>query len=99
MFRKIDQDHRRFRDIVRGRIKQNLRKYITQGQLIGKKGKDVVSIPVPHIDIPHFRFGPRSTAKVIEANPCGRFVIAAKKGLFLQIFLRLAHALAINDLT
>ena len=54
---RIDQDHRRFREIVRGKIKQNLRKYITQGEMLGKKGKEVVSIPLPQIDIPHFRFG------------------------------------------
>src|SRR6185437_16025046 len=56
---KIDQDHSRFRAIVRGKIRQNLRKYISQGELIGRKGKDVVSIPVPQIDIPHFAFGDR----------------------------------------
>ena len=37
---RIDQDHSRFREIVRGKIKQNLRKYITQGELIGRQGKD-----------------------------------------------------------
>ena len=51
---KIDQDHSRFRAIVRGKIRQNLRKYISQGELIGRKGKDLVSIPIPQIDIPHF---------------------------------------------
>src|ERR1035438_5096349 len=56
---KIDQDHSRFRAIVRGRIRQNLRKYISQGELIGRHGKDVVSIPIPQIDIPHFSFGDR----------------------------------------
>jgi sporulation protein YhbH len=54
---KIDQDHSRFRAIVRGKIRQNLRKYISQGELIGRKGKDLVSIPIPQIDIPHFAFG------------------------------------------
>ena len=53
---KIDQDHSRFRSIVRGRIRSNLRKYISKGELMGKQGKEVVSIPVPHIDIPRFRF-------------------------------------------
>src|SRR5215470_15464502 len=56
---KIDQDHSRFRNIVRGRIRQNLRKYISQGELIGRKGKDLVSIPIPQIDIPRFRFSDR----------------------------------------
>jgi uncharacterized protein len=54
---RIERDHSRFRQIVRGRIKKELRKYMTQGELIGKKGKDLVSIPLPQIDIPHFRFG------------------------------------------
>jgi uncharacterized protein len=54
---RIDPDHRRFRDIVRGKIRQNLRKYISSGELIGRKGKDVVSIPVPQIDVPRFHFG------------------------------------------
>ncbi len=54
---KIDQDHSRFRQIVRGKIRQNLRKYISQGEMIGRKGKDLVSIPIPHIDIPRFKFG------------------------------------------
>ena len=36
---KIDQDHSRFRAIVRGRIRQNLRKYISQGELVGPQGQ------------------------------------------------------------
>ena len=54
---RIDPDHRRFRDIVRGKIKQNLKKYVSNGELIGRKGKDVVSIPLPQINMPRFRFG------------------------------------------
>ncbi|MFH0938382.1 MAG: DUF444 family protein [Planctomycetota bacterium] len=54
---KIERDHSRFRQIVRGKIKKELRKYMTRGDLIGKKGKDIVSIPLPQIDIPHFHFG------------------------------------------
>ena len=61
---KIDQDHGRFRQIVRGRIRQNLRKYISQGELIGRKGKDLVSIPIPQIDIPRFRFGDKQRGGV-----------------------------------
>jgi len=57
---KIERDHSRFRQIVRGKIKKELRKYMTQGEMIGKKGKDIVSIPLPQIDLPHFRFGRNS---------------------------------------
>lgn len=56
---KVDQDHARFRNIVRGKIRQGLRKYISQGDLMGRKGKDLVSIPVPQIDIPRFTFDGR----------------------------------------
>ena len=54
---KIERDHSRFRQIVRGRIKKDLRKYITNSEMMGKKGKDLVSIPVPQIELPRFRFG------------------------------------------
>jgi uncharacterized protein len=54
---RIDPDHRRFRDIVRGKIRQNLRQYISSGELIGRKGDKTVSIPMPHIDVPRFHFG------------------------------------------
>ncbi len=61
---RIDPDHRRFRDIVRGKIKQNLRRYISNGELIGRKGKDVVSIPLPQINVPRFRFGTKGQGGV-----------------------------------
>jgi uncharacterized sporulation protein YeaH/YhbH (DUF444 family) len=54
---RIDRDVGRFREIVHGRIKENLRRYISHGELIGKQGRNIVSIPVPRIDIPHFRYG------------------------------------------
>ena len=65
---KIDQDHSRFRAIVRGKIRQNLRRYISQGELIGRKGKDLVSIPIPHIDIPRFTFGDRQRGGVGQGD-------------------------------
>ena len=53
---RIRQDHSRFRHIVRGKVRKNLRQYISSGELIGKQGKDQVSIPVPQIELPRFRF-------------------------------------------
>lgn len=64
MVKKIERDHSRFRQIIRGRIKKELRKYITRGELIGKKGRDLVSIPVPQINIPHFRYSLKQTGGV-----------------------------------
>ncbi|MFO0911997.1 MAG: DUF444 family protein [Pirellulales bacterium] len=57
MSNKIDSDVNRFRQIVRGRIRDNLRKYITHGEMIGRQGKELVSIPIPQLDVPHFRYG------------------------------------------
>ncbi len=65
---KIDIDHNRFKEIVKGRLRKDLRKYMSQGEMIGKKGKDLVSIPVPHITIPHFRYGPKSSGGVGQGD-------------------------------
>lgn len=65
---KIDQDHSRFRDIVRGKIRQNLRRYISQGEMIGRKGKELVSIPIPQIDIPRFVFGDKQQGGVGQGD-------------------------------
>src|SRR5688572_29756764 len=57
MVMKIDRDASRFKQIVRGKIRQNLKKYITHGEMIGRKGGDLVSVPLPQLDVPHFRYG------------------------------------------
>lgn len=57
MIERIEQDAGRFREIVRGHVRENLKKYMSSGELIGRQGRDWVSIPVPQIDIPRFRFG------------------------------------------
>ena len=68
MSQKIDLDHRRFRQIIRGKIKQNLRKYISQGEMIGRKGKEAVSIPLPQVDIPRFRHGDKQQGGVGQGD-------------------------------
>lgn len=57
MVLRVEQDHNRFREIIRGRIKKELKKYISRGELVGKQGERFVSIPVPSVDLPHFRLG------------------------------------------
>ncbi len=64
MTKKIEKQQTRFRNIVHGKIKKELRKYISHSDFIGKKGKDLISIPVPYIDIPHFCYGDKSIGKV-----------------------------------
>ncbi|MFQ5424357.1 MAG: DUF444 family protein [Phycisphaerae bacterium] len=57
MYLKIDKDHQRFRQIVKGKIREDLRRFITRGELIGREGKHLISIPVRGIETPHFRYG------------------------------------------
>lgn len=54
---KMESDLNRFRKIVRGKIKKELRRFISSGDLTGRQGKKLVTIPLPRIDIPHFQFG------------------------------------------
>ncbi len=54
---EIDRDLGRFRDIVKGRVRKDLRRYMSSGELIGKQGKKLVSIPLPQIGIPRLRYG------------------------------------------
>jgi len=64
MLRKIQRDVKRFRQIVRGIVKKDFRKYLTEGELIGRQGKHLVSIPLPQIEIPRFRFGGKEAGGV-----------------------------------
>ncbi len=75
--RKIDRDANRFKQIVRGKIKSDLRKYITHGEMIGKTGGEFVSIPLPQIEIPEFRYGTKNRGGVGQGpgdvgTPIGR---------------------------
>lgn len=54
---RIEHDHARFRDIVRGRIRKDLGKYITNGELLGRVGRHSVAIPLPQLDLPRFHYG------------------------------------------
>jgi uncharacterized sporulation protein YeaH/YhbH (DUF444 family) len=60
----IKEDQNRFRDIIRGRIKQDFKRFISQGEMIGKREKDFIKIPLPHIEIPTFRYGPKQQGGV-----------------------------------
>src|SRR5262245_4813845 len=62
MFR-IEADRARFREIVRGRIRADLRRYLSTGELIGRAGDHAVSIPLPQIELPRFVFGENPRGK------------------------------------
>lgn len=54
---KMESDLNRFHKIVRGKIKRELKKFISNGDLLGRQGDKLVTIPLPRIDIPKFTFG------------------------------------------
>lgn len=60
MISRIEQDHSRFREIIRGKVRQNLRKYMARGDIIAPQGKGSVTILMPQINIPRFTFGDNS---------------------------------------
>lgn len=64
MGQKIETDISRFRKLLRGKVKSNLSKYVGRGEMIGKKGNDYVSIPLPQINPPQFRYGPKGSGGV-----------------------------------
>ena len=68
MIYNIKRDHSRFRSIIKGKIKQDLKKYVVNGEMIGRKGKDLVTIPLPQIEIPRFRFGDQEQNGVGQGN-------------------------------
>jgi uncharacterized sporulation protein YeaH/YhbH (DUF444 family) len=68
MGQKIERDSQRFHKLVRGKVKSNLSKYIARGEMIGKKGKDLVSIPLPSIEIPQFKFGKKGGGGVASGD-------------------------------
>ena len=77
MSRSIEQDLNRFKKIVRGKVRENLRKYVTHGEMLGRKGRELVSIPVPNIEIPHVRHGQKGSGGVGQGEgaigqPIGR---------------------------
>ena len=53
----IDRDLGRFKDIVKGRVRKDLRKHMSSKELVGKQGKKLVSIPLPQIGIPRLCYG------------------------------------------
>jgi uncharacterized sporulation protein YeaH/YhbH (DUF444 family) len=64
----IKRDHARFRKIVKGRIRDNLRKYVSKGEMPSPKGDGTFKIPMPSIDSPRFKFGDRNQGGMGQGN-------------------------------
>jgi uncharacterized sporulation protein YeaH/YhbH (DUF444 family) len=55
---RIQSDANRFRQIVQGKVRDELRRHLGHQELIGRQGKNVVSIPIPHLEMPRFVHDP-----------------------------------------
>jgi len=64
----IERDHWRFKEIVKGNIRKNLKEFISGGAILGRRGKDKVSVNIPQIDIPRFRYGQKQSGGVGQGD-------------------------------
>ena len=64
----IKRDHARFRKIVKGKIRDNLRKYVSGGEMPVPKGDGQFKIPMPSIDTPRFKFGDKQQGGVGQGD-------------------------------
>ncbi len=53
---RIHRDHARYRAIVKGRVRKNLRKLIAEGGFVVQRGKRKVAIPIQEIRLPRFQY-------------------------------------------
>ena len=63
--RRVREDHKEYRDIVKGNVDEKLKKHIKGGQRITRRGKDFVVVRVPHVELPSFRYGRPSNGEGI----------------------------------
>lgn len=54
---KIDTDFNRFKEIVKGKVKSNMTKFVSSSHMTGSVGGKLVKIPLNDIDLPRFTFG------------------------------------------
>lgn len=58
MPRRIEEDHQQFRDVVGGKIRKALKKFIKSGSIVRRRGKNgKISIAIPKIDLPKIVYG------------------------------------------
>lgn len=69
---KIDSDVERFRNIVKGKFRKDLKKHITSGSMVAQQGRKKLAIPMPGISIPHFTFGGKQVGGVGQDDGTGQ---------------------------
>lgn len=62
--RPILQDYARWKKILKGKIRDNLRDYMGQSVSRGIRGGEIVEVEIPHIHLPEFRYDVRQMGGV-----------------------------------
>ena len=53
----IKRDHARFRKIVKGKVREVLKKYVSSGEMPIQKPGGGFKVPMPSVETPRFKFG------------------------------------------
>lgn len=58
MAHRITEDHNEFRNIIGGKLREELQKHIKTGSIFRNRGKNgKIAVTIPRIDLPHIVFG------------------------------------------
>lgn len=61
---KIGKDRKRFKRIVRGKVRDDLQEHMSKNEIPAQKGDEKVSIPMPEIELPKIRHGDKQQGGV-----------------------------------
>lgn len=65
---RIGSDVNRFKDIIKGKVKNDLKRFASSGTIIGQQGAKSIKIPIHTIDTPRFRFGSKDMGGTGQGN-------------------------------
>jgi len=54
---KIDTDVNRFKNIIKGKVRGDLKRLVSSESILGKQGEKFIKIPINSIDLPRFTYG------------------------------------------
>ena len=79
MPRRIEEDHKDFKDVYSGRLRKALKKFVKNGSIFRTRGNGKkINITIPRIDIPHIVYG--GNDKGVGRGPGKEGDVIGKKG-------------------